>query len=126
VSFNILIVEDNTDSRNLLHFCLTSKGFNAVTANNGAEGLNMVQAEKPDLIITDLTMPNGSGVEMIRQIRSNPETANIPIVIYTAQVLESAEKAIQAGASKAFYKPTDLDEMIQYITAFLNNLTKCD
>jgi CheY-like chemotaxis protein len=118
VFFKILVIEDNTDSRNLLNYWLSGKGFTVVTANNGAEGLTLARAEKPDLIITDLFMPIVGGVEMIRQIRSEPEIANIPIVLYTAQILESVEKAIQAGANKAFYKPVDLDELIQYIAAY--------
>jgi CheY-like chemotaxis protein len=124
VSFKILIVEDNSDSRNLLNLCLSNKGFHIVTANNGTEGLSLAQAEKPDLIITDIFMPITGGVEMIRQIRAEPELALTPIVLYTAQILESVENAIQAGANKAFYKPLDIDEMIQYISVILNNSAK--
>jgi CheY-like chemotaxis protein len=123
VSFKILVIEDNTDSRNLLNFWLSGKGFAVVTASDGAEGLTLARAEKPDFIITDIFMPVVGGVEMIRQIRSEPEIAHIPIVLYTAQILESVEKGIQAGACKAFYKPVDLDELIQYITMVLNNST---
>jgi CheY-like chemotaxis protein len=126
LSFKILIVEDNTDSRNLLNHYLSSKGFRVVTANNGAEGFTMAQAEKPDLIISDIFMPIAGGVEMIRQIRLEPEIANTPIVLYTAQTWGSAENAIQAGANKAFYKPIDLEEMSQYIITVLNTSSKSD
>jgi CheY-like chemotaxis protein len=126
VSFKILIVEDNRDSRNLLNYYLLGKGFCVVTAQNGAEGFILAQTEKPDLIISDIFMPVTSGIEMIRKIRLQPEIAGIPIVLYTAQTRESAENAILAGACKAFYKPVDLEEMVQYITTVLNNLSKDD
>jgi len=91
-----------------------------VTASDGTEGLYMTKAEKPDAIITDLTMPNLDGVEMIKQIRSESETSHIPVVVYTAFGLELTESAMQAGASKGFCKPFDLDDMAQYIGALLD------
>jgi CheY-like chemotaxis protein len=115
VSLKILVVEDNLDSRNLLHFFLITKGHEVNTSVDGAEGLYMAKAEKPDLIITDLTMPNLDGIEMIKQIRNEPLTADIPIVIYTAFGSESAALALQAGANKTFDKPFDLDNLIQYV-----------
>jgi CheY-like chemotaxis protein len=120
MSFKILIVEDNPDSRNLLHFLLTTKGFNASTAVDGAEGFYMAKVEKPDLIITDLTMPNVDGIELVKQIRAEPEIADIPILVYTAYSMDTVEPAIQAGANKSFYKPVDLDEMIAHINELLS------
>jgi CheY-like chemotaxis protein len=111
----ILVVEDNTDSRNLLHFYFTSQGYNVVTAGDGTEGLYMTKAEKPDVIITDLTMPNLDGVEMIKQLRAEPETSQVAIVVYTAFGSDLTESAMQAGANKAFSKPFDLDDMVQFI-----------
>jgi CheY-like chemotaxis protein len=121
VALKILIVEDNTDSRDLLNYYFSSQGFKVVTATNGAQGFMMAQAEKPDIIITDIFIPVAGGLEMIKQVQLHPEIAAIPIVIYTAQTMEAAQKAIQAGALKAFYKPIDLNDMIQYIKAVLHN-----
>jgi CheY-like chemotaxis protein len=119
MSFKILVVEDNPDSRNLLHFLLTTKGFNTTTAVDGAEGFYMAKVEKPDLIITDLTMPNVDGIELVKQIRAESEIADIPILIYTAYSMDTVEPAIQAGANKSFYKPVDLDQMLDYINELL-------
>ena len=119
MSFKILVAEDNPDSRNLLHFLLTTKGFNATTAVDGAEGFYMAKVEKPDLVITDLMMPNVDGVELIKQIRAEPEIANVPILVYTAYSTDTVEPAIEAGANKSFYKPVDLDEMLEYINEIL-------
>lgn len=119
MSFKILVVEDNPDSRNLLHFLLTTKGFNATTAVDGAEGFYMAKVEKPDLVITDLMMPNVDGIELIKQIRAEPEIADVPILIYTAYSTETVEPAIEAGANKSFYKPVNLDDMLEYINEIL-------
>src|SRR5205085_1526622 len=124
MSFKILVVEDNPDSRNLLHFLLTTKGFNATTAVDGAEGFYMAKVEKPDLVITDLMMPNVDGIELIKQIRAEPEIANVPILVYTAYSTETVEPAIEAGANKSFYKPVNLDGMLDYIHEILTQSNK--
>ena len=115
MSFKILIVEDNADSRNLLHFLFTSKGYVVNTASDGTEGLYLAKSEKPDIIITDLTMPNLDGIEMIKQTRLEPEIRDIPIIVYTAYGSELLESAMQTGATRAFSKPFDLDSLISFI-----------
>src|SRR5215813_2174761 len=115
MSAKILIVEDSADSRNLLHFLFTSKGLNVITAAEGNEGLYLVKAERPDLIIADFTMPDMNGAELIERIHLEPECADIPILIYTAYSLEDVQPAIAAGAMKIFYKPFDLEKLIHYI-----------
>jgi CheY-like chemotaxis protein len=120
LAFKILIVEDQTDSRDLLLYYFTTRGFRVVTASDGSEGFNVVRAEKPDLIITDLTMPKVGGVEMIKQIRSEPENASLPIVVYTAYGKGFIESALQAGANKVFSKPVNLEKLAQSVNEFLN------
>jgi CheY-like chemotaxis protein len=115
VEFKILVVEDNADSRELLHFLLISKGYNVSTAVDGTEGLYRVKVEKPDLIITDLTMPNMDGAELTMNIRQEPEISSVPIFVYTSFGSESTESAIKAGVTKIFYKPVDLEKMIDSI-----------
>jgi DNA-binding response OmpR family regulator len=107
----ILIVEDNTDTREALHHYFTNAGYEVPTAVDGGEGIYMAKAEKPDLILTDIAMPKMDGTDMIRQLRSEPETAEIPILIFTARSSSTTEKAIEAGATEAFYKPFDFDDL---------------
>ena len=116
MDLKILVVEDNADSRELLHFYLTSKGYKVSTAADGQEGLYMARVEKPDLVITDLTMPNMDGIELTAAIRSEPEISAIPIFVYTSYGSEAAEPAIREGATKVFYKPIDIDNMLNSIT----------
>jgi CheY-like chemotaxis protein len=115
VGFKILVVEDNADSRELLHFLLTSKGYNVSTAADGTEGLYMAKVEKPDLIVTDLTMPNMDGVELTKNIRLEPGISRIPIFVYTSFGSDNAEPANRAGATRIFYKPIDLEKLIDSI-----------
>jgi|SRR5687768_7862540 CheY-like chemotaxis protein len=107
----ILIVEDNRDTREALQHYFTNAGYEVPTAVDGGEGISMAKAEKPDLILTDIAMPNMDGTDMIRQLRSEPETAEIPILIFTARSSSMAEKAMAAGATEAFYKPFDFDDL---------------
>ena len=118
----ILIVEDVPDSRNLLHFLFTSKGFTVVTAADGNEGLYLAKAEKPSLIITDYTMPDMNGAELVERLRQEVELATIPVLIYTAYSAEDVAPALEAGATEIFYKPFDLDKLISYVTQFAEQL----
>ena len=118
MSMKILIVEDNLDSREMLHFLLTSHGYDVKTAVDGLEGLYMTKAEKPDLIITDLAMPNCDGSEMISVIRALPEIADIHIVVYTGFDSKLAKSEIAGTANKTFSKPFDLEALIEHVNDY--------
>jgi CheY-like chemotaxis protein len=120
MQFKILIVEDNADTRELLHFYFTNAGFTVVTAVDGAEGIYMATAEQPDCILSDLSMPKMTGIDMIRTLRSQPETASLPIIVITAHGNETTEEAIQAGANQAFYKPFDFDTLVEVVENLLD------
>ena len=80
----ILVVDDNLDTRTLLHLHLKWEGFTVYLASDGSEGLYLARQERPDLIITDVTMPIMDGIELTRQIRKDPELRDIPILVLTA------------------------------------------
>jgi CheY-like chemotaxis protein len=120
----ILIVEDNSDIRKLMHIFFKNAGFVVVAAVDGEEGLHMAKAEKPDVIITDINMPKMDGIAMIKQLRTEPETASIPIVVCTANSSVTPEEVVKTGADNACYKPIDfraLIDMIQAMVALDNN-----
>jgi CheY-like chemotaxis protein len=108
MSFNVLVVEDDPDSRDLLDFLLSKEGFKVRTAKDGMNGFYVAKVKKPDVIITDLTLPEINGIELIRQIRLDPEIAETPIVIYTAYRKEEIETVFTVGANRSFYKPLTL------------------
>lgn len=120
MQFKILIVEDNADTRELLHFYFINAGFTVATAVDGAEGIYMATAEEPDIILSDLSMPKMTGIEMIKTLRAQPETRHIPILVVTAHGNETTEEAIQAGANQAFYKPVDFDTLVEVVQNILD------
>ena len=79
--FNVLLVEDNEDKRQLLKVALEMAGYNVTLATDGVEGLQAVESHQPDLIVTDVTMPRMDGYEMVRRVRANPSTRFIPVII---------------------------------------------
>ncbi|HVG20164.1 MAG TPA: response regulator [Blastocatellia bacterium] len=120
----ILVVEDNLDTRELFHLYLSTEGFTVVTASDGREGLYMAQAERPDLIITDMNMPNLDGITLVRQLRAQAEFKDVPIIVCTAFGIESRDNAIRAGANRAVDKPTHFEGIIDDINELLDQPKK--
>lgn len=118
--FKILIVEDDIDTRELMQFYFMNAGYRVPTAIDGQQGLNMAVTIKPDLILTDLAMPEMDGIEMIRQIRLEPEAAKTPILIFTAHCNLTLEGAMKVGANEVFHKPVDFDELEKAVKAMLH------
>jgi two-component system cell cycle response regulator DivK len=116
----LLVVEDNSDTRDLLHHYFTNAGFTVVTAIHGGEGIYMAKAERPDLILTDISMPTMDGIDMIRQIRADAETAEIPILVFTAYGSSTIDEALEVGATQAFYKPFDFDELTKVVRSMVD------
>jgi CheY-like chemotaxis protein len=121
--FKLLIVEDKADSRDLLLYYFTTRGFCVITAGDGSEGFDQTLNERPDLIITDLTMPKVGGIEMIKLIRSQPKLADIPIIVYTAYGKGFITSAVEAGANQVFSKPVNLEKLAQSVSLLLDQPT---
>jgi DNA-binding response OmpR family regulator len=115
----ILVVEDTQDTRELLSLYFKNAGFTIAAAIDGREGFYLAIAEQPDLIITDMAMPNVGGGEMIKMLRAEPTTAKIPIVVFTAHRSVSPQLVEEAGADKIFYKPFDFDELVSNVKALI-------
>ncbi len=119
----ILIVEDDPDSRILLESILTSRDYEVLVANDGLAAWNLVQNHQPDLIISDILMPNIDGFELCRKIKTDDRFKSIPIIIYSATYIESRDQqlALASGASKFIIKPIDPKEMLQQVAETLSN-----
>ncbi|HYP26731.1 MAG TPA: response regulator [Blastocatellia bacterium] len=115
----ILIVEDHPDSRDLLAILLRQRGHTVYTAEDGREGLKFISLDTPDLIITDLNMPNLDGIEMIKILRGQPECQGLPVIVVTAHGGEKRSKAIEAGANEAMDKPIDCEALFRTIDRLL-------
>src|SRR5215216_3869156 len=92
----ILIVDDSDDTREMMTKLLELESFTVVTAEDGRIGLRVAEAEHPDLIITDINMPNLNGIEMIKLLRELPEFGSVPIMAITAYGNTVATEAIEA------------------------------
>lgn len=105
----ILIVEDDEASRYLLETLMRAEGYETVSAVDGREGLVAAKAEKPDLIITDVLMPEMDGYQMCVRLKSDPELCNVPVVVYTSSFGDPADKdfARNLGVDRFIIKPQE-------------------
>lgn len=116
----ILVVDDEMAIVRILRDRLEEAGFEVLTAFNGMEAVALAKEKKPDLIVMDVTMPEMDGLTATRTIRSDPETAHIPIFLLTARGQESDEAAgYAAGADRYFTKPLSLRQLVREIWTFL-------
>ncbi|PCD76641.1 phosphate regulon transcriptional regulator PhoB [Pseudothioclava arenosa] len=109
----ILVVEDEAAQREVLRYNLEAEGFRVVMAENGDEALMMVREEEPDLIILDWMLPNVSGIEICRRVKSNPETRAIPIIMLSARSEEADRvRGLETGADDYVVKPYSVLELL--------------
>ena len=109
----ILIVDDVPANSRLLDARLTAEYYQVITAHDGFEALRLAQAWQPDLILLDVVMPEMDGFETCRQLKSNPETQHIPIVMVTALNEQSERlRGLEAGADDFLTKPVEYDTLL--------------
>jgi DNA-binding response OmpR family regulator len=119
----LLIVEDDPDILKLLQTTLTFRGYRVVTARNGREGLDIVRADRPSIVIADIMMPKLDGFGLVHRLRLDPETCDIPVVFITATYVapEDKEFALNIGATRFLQKPVDLDAFLKTIKELLES-----
>lgn len=115
--YKILIVDDVMSNVLLLKVLLTNEKFAIATASNGRQALEQVEKENPDLVLLDVMMPDMSGFEVAQHLKSNPQTAEIPIIFLTA-LNRTADivKGFQVGANDFISKPFNKEELIIRVT----------
>ena len=111
----VLIVEDNQDARDFLSFFLSREGHQVIEAEDGEEGLHKALEEKPPLILTDISMPRMNGVDMIHNLRREPDFADVKIIALTAHGSSTANDAKRAGADAVVRKPAPPDSITEVI-----------
>ena len=117
----ILLVEDNEMNRDMLARCLQRRGYGVLIAPDGAEGVAQAQAEVPDLILMDMSLPVLDGWEATRRLKATPETRSIPVIALTAHAMSGdREKAIEAGCDDYDTKPVEFNRLLAKIEALLN------
>jgi two-component system cell cycle response regulator DivK len=118
----VLYIEDHPAQRDILAQMLELNGFEVSVASDGVEGVEKTRAWLPDLILMDLRMPRMDGFEAIKIIRSEQETAHIPIIAISAWAsAKHKERALAAGANEHFTKPVDLNRLLTTIGRYLKD-----
>jgi CheY-like chemotaxis protein len=114
----ILYVEDNDDNIYMLRRRLTRAGFSVIIATDGAQGVAMAVAERPEMILMDLSLPVLDGWEATRRIKAAPETRHIPIIGLSAHAMAGdRETALAAGCDDFDTKPIEMPRLLEKIQA---------
>lgn len=112
MSKKVLVVDDEADVRTFLKTALRKAGYEVVTAENGAEGLQVARAEKPDLITLDLMMPRQSGTDFYRHLQKDAELVKTPVIVISG--LSGRHLAVPEPFA-VFDKPIDPKEFIETV-----------
>jgi len=109
----VLLVEDNEMNRDMLSRRLTKRGYEVVTAVDGAEGVAKARSERPDLILMDMSLPVLHGWDATRALRADPDTKDTPVIALTAHAMAGDhEKALDAGCDDFDTKPVELPRLL--------------
>ena len=116
----VLLVEDNEANRDMLSRRLTRKGFDVVMAEDGAQAVQMASAEKPDIVLMDMSLPVIDGWEATRRLKAGEGTRSIPVIALTAHAMSGdREKALEAGCDDYDTKPIELPRLLEKMQALL-------
>ena len=121
----ILVVDDEDDILNFLELVLGEKGFDVVTASGGQEALTRAQLEHPDLVLLDIMMPQMDGWEVLKLLRVDEETSEIPVAMLSARTeARDRVQGLQEGAIDYICKPFSLQELLGKIEAIFQNAAR--
>jgi two-component system phosphate regulon response regulator PhoB len=119
----VLLVEDEPAQRELLAYNLEAEGFDVITADNGEDGLILVDENDPDLIVLDWMMPQLSGIEVCRRLKSNSKTRQIPVIMLSARAEEvDRVRGLEIGADDYVVKPYSVIELMARVKAHLRRI----
>jgi len=112
----LLIIEDNPDVLANLLLILEMEGFEVASVSTGRESILHARAHSPDLILSDISLPDLSGLEILRKLREDSRTTTIPVIVMTAYSdPQLHQDCLAAGALRIFEKPPDIEELIDTI-----------
>jgi two-component system phosphate regulon response regulator PhoB len=119
----VLVVEDEMAQREVLAYNLEAEGFRVLKAENGEEALLLVEEDAPDIIVLDWMMPNLSGIEVCRRLKSRPETRTIPIIMLSARTEEVDKvRGLETGADDYVEKPYSVVELMARVRSQLRRV----
>jgi CheY-like chemotaxis protein len=115
----VLLVEDDPDTREMYSEYLSYAGLDVTKASTGRRALQSIRQRAPDVVVTDIAMPEMDGLELSRRLRSEAPTRDVPIIAVSGQ--GATEHARQAGADVVLDKPCELDTLLQTIEHVLKS-----
>lgn len=119
----ILAVDDEKHIVRLVQVNLERQGYEVVTANDGKEALEKVESERPDLVVLDVMMPYMDGFEVLQNLRRNPATRDIPVIMLTAKAQDAdVFKGWQSGVDCYLTKPFNPMELISFVKRIFGSL----
>ena len=120
MALRVLVIEDNTDCRELFAMMVRHLGFEVLQADDGELGVQKALSERPDLIFMDISMPNMNGMDAISCLRGSVVTKNTPIVICTAWMDERRRAAaLECGAHEVVHKPISFGELQRVLLRYI-------
>jgi DNA-binding response OmpR family regulator len=116
----IIVVEDERDMAELVAMRLTREHYDVEVAHDGAEGIRKIRAAAPDLVVLDIMLPGMSGTEVLKEMRTDPQTAGVPVIMLTAKSEESdVVVGLQLGADDYITKPFSMSILLARVAAVL-------
>src|SRR5215217_4002459 len=115
---HVLLVEDDRDTREMYSYYLSHSGLQVTEARTGRGALERVRDQRPDIVVTDIAMPEMDGLELSRRLRADNATHDVPIIAVSGQ---ASERARQAGADVVLEKPCEPDHLLHAIEDVLKS-----
>ncbi|MDA0676159.1 MAG: response regulator [Proteobacteria bacterium] len=120
MAHTVLVVEDNALNLRLFNDLLQAKGYNTLNARSGPEALEIMRAQRPDLVLMDIQLPGMSGIEATQEIRKDEALKTVPVVAVTAFAMKGDEETIRKGGCDAYIsKPISVPDFFATIARFL-------
>jgi len=117
---HIVLVEDNDDNRELLRKLLEYHGYRVTSLDRGGALLRLLEEQPADLVLLDVNLPDGNGLDLVRRLRGDPRHRDVPIIAVTAFAMRrDRERALAAGCVDYFSKPLDLAEVARVVARHL-------
>lgn len=117
---NVMVVEDNEKNRKLMRVVLKAKGYNVIEATTGEEALTILKKQKPDIILMDIQLPGIDGLTLVKQIKADTTTKDIPIIAVTAYAMKGDEqKILDTGCNAYVSKPINTQELPLVIEKYI-------
>lgn len=121
ITKRILIVEDDPSVLRATSYILEKEGYEVLSAQNGLEGLKKARDSNPDLLLLDVMLPGVDGFEICHSLRGEPETASLPILMFSAKGQESDKATgLKVGADEYITKPVDREVLLSKVAAWLS------